>query len=84
MNTDSVVLKTLMNVYKSLRSNYDPGCIASFPNWETCDLFLPGVPQWFEPAPGSGLQSHSHMTAGNPLSSETTTAQQDKTLVYLF
>lgn len=68
----------LMNIYKALRSNYDPGCIASFP---TCGLFPSGVPQWSEPAPGSGLQSHSHTTAGNPLSSETITAQQDETVI---
>lgn len=71
----------LINVYQALRSNFDQRCTASFPNWKTCGLSPSEVPQWSEPAPGSGLQSHSHKTAGNPLSSETITAQQDETVV---
>lgn len=67
---------------KTLHPIYDQRGAASFPNWKCCGQLPSAVPQWSRPATGSGLWGHSRKTAGNPLSSERITAQQDQTADY--
>lgn len=59
---------------KILLAEQSQSCVASPARRMRCRHLPPAGQQWSEPATGSGPQGHSHMTAGNSLSSAIITA----------